>query len=219
MTRFVPTYLDPSSRLGEIIFGLIMVLTFTLAAGFSIPQDKVGVRELLFAAIGCNVAWGIIDAVLYLMNCITLRAGRIRLVRAVQGAPDSQTALTLIQNEIAPEFEGLLQFDDTQALSRSILRNISDARIKSATLTKEDWYGALACFWLVFLSCLPAAVPFLIFSEARFALRVSNFLLVALLFVVGWKWAQYAGTNEWVAGLGMVGIGLALVGTAILLGG
>jgi VIT1/CCC1 family predicted Fe2+/Mn2+ transporter len=104
-------------------------------------------------------------------------------------------------------------------MSRSILTHISGAKIRTATLTKEDWYGALACFWLVFLSCLPAAIPFLIFSEPRFALRVSNFLLVALLFLVGWSWARYAGTHGLVAGLGMVAIGLALVGTAILLGG
>ena len=86
-------------------------------------------------------------------------------------------------------------------------------------MTKDDLYGALACFWLVFLSCLPAAVPFLIFSEPRWALRVSNFLLIAMLFVVGHIWAQYAHANRVVAGLVMVAIGLALVGVAVLLGG
>ena len=86
-------------------------------------------------------------------------------------------------------------------------------------LTKEDLYGALACFLLVFISCLPAAVPFLIFSKPAFALRVSNFLLIGMLFLVGQKWAQYAHTNRLVAGLAMVTIGLALVGVAILLGG
>jgi len=86
-------------------------------------------------------------------------------------------------------------------------------------LTKEDLYGALACFWLVFISCLPAAVPFLIFSKPHVALRVSNFLLIAMLFLLGQKWAQYAHTNRLVAGMAMVTIGLALVGVAILLGG
>ena len=196
-----------------------MVLTFTLAAGFKVPQDRTGARELLFAAIGCNIAWGIIDGVLYLMNCITMRAGRIRLIRAIQGASDAETALNLIRTQIEGEFEDLVHPDDAQALSRSILKNASTAKIGTATLTKEDWYGALACFWLVLLSCLPAALPFLLFSEPRFALRVSNFLLVGLLFVVGWMWARYAGTNGLLAGLIMVAIGLALVGTAILLGG
>ncbi len=86
-------------------------------------------------------------------------------------------------------------------------------------MTRDDLYGALACFLLVFLSCLPAAVPFLILSEPTRALRVSNVLLIAMLFIVGQKWAQYARTNRLVAGLVMVAIGLALVGVAVLLGG
>jgi hypothetical protein len=86
-------------------------------------------------------------------------------------------------------------------------------------LTKEDLYGALASFWLVFVSCLPAALPFLVFSQPVFALRVSNFLLIAALFYVGQKWADYAGRNRLVIGSAMVVVGLALVGVAILLGG
>ena len=86
-------------------------------------------------------------------------------------------------------------------------------------MTKDDLYGALACFLLVFVSCLPAAIPFFIFSQPHFALRVSNFLLIALLFLVGQKWAQYAGTNRLFTGSAMVTIGLVLVGVAILLGG
>ena len=89
----------------------------------------------------------------------------------------------------------------------------------SELATSEDLYGALASFWLVFVSCLPAALPFLMFSRPLFALRVSNFLLIALLFVVGYKWAKYSGTNPIITGSAMVVIGLVLVGTAVLLGG
>jgi hypothetical protein len=57
--------LDPDESLGEILAGLIMVLTFTLAAGVISRGGQDGVRTLLFAAVGCNLAWGIIDAVFY----------------------------------------------------------------------------------------------------------------------------------------------------------
>ena len=65
MKRFVPRYLDPASRLGEILFGLIMTLTVTLSAGLAADEGRAGVRQLLAAAIGCNLVWGIIDAVMY----------------------------------------------------------------------------------------------------------------------------------------------------------
>jgi VIT1/CCC1 family predicted Fe2+/Mn2+ transporter len=219
MKAFVSRYLDPASRLGEILFGLIMVLAVTLTAGLTVAEGREGARQLLLAAIGCNLAWGIIDAVMYIMNCVTVRSGKVRLVRAVQSASDEQSALALIQQEIEPELQELLDSQQADALSRSVLKHIAQAKIATKALTKDDLYGALACFWLVFVSCLPAAVPFFIFSQPRFALRVSNFLLLVMLFLVGQKWAQYAGTNRFAAGSAMVTIGLILVGVAILLGG
>ncbi len=221
MKRFVPRYLDPASRLGEILFGLIMVLTVTLTAGLTVAEGRAGVRQLLVAAIGCNFAWGIIDAVMYIMNCVTQRSGKVRLIEAIQRARDTRAAIDVIQNEIEPELQSLLDPKEREAFSRSILNHVARARITSTRtrVTKDDFYGAFACFWLVFVSCLPAAIPFLIFSQPHFALRVSNFLLIAFLFVVGQKWAQYAGTNRLVTGSAMVAIGLVLVGVAILLGG
>jgi hypothetical protein len=56
-------------------------------------------------------------------------------------------------------------------------------------LRKEDVYGAIASGMLVVFSTIPAAVPFLVIDAPRLALRVSNFLLVGLLFVVGYQWA------------------------------
>ena len=219
MKRFVHRYLDPASRLGEILFGLIMVLTVTLSAGLTVDDGRAGVRQLLAAAIGCNLAWGIIDAVMYIMNCITERSGKVRLIEAVQRARDARAALDIIQNEVEPELQSLLDPEEREAFSRSILNHVAKARIARPGVTKDDLYGALACFLLVFVSCLPAAIPFFIFSQPHFALRVSNFLLIVLLFLVGQKWAQYAGTDRRIAGTTMVIIGLVLVGVAILLGG
>ena len=160
MKRFVPRYLDPASRLGEILFGLIMVLTVTLTAGLTVAEGRAGVRQLLLAAIGCNFAWGIIDAVMYIMNCVTERSGKGRLIEAIQRARDPHAALDLIQNEIEPELQSLLDPEEREAFSRSILNHVTKARITRPGVTKDDVYGALACFLLVFVSCLPAAVPF-----------------------------------------------------------
>ena len=219
MKRFLSKYLDPASRAGEILFGLIMVLTVTLTAGLRAPEGKAGVRQLLFAAIGTNVAWGIIDAVMYIFNAMIVRRGKIRLVEGVQHAPDAQAATALVQQEFEPELQELLDPKDAEALSKSVLKHIAGAHITKRVLTKHDFYGALACFWLVFVSCLPAALPFFIFSEPTVALRVSNLLLIASLFYLGQKWARYSGRNPLVIGSAMVAVGLGLVGVAILLGG
>src|SRR5512141_2221933 len=77
---FAAKYLDPGSRMGEILFGLIMTLTFTLAAGIVIQEEgREGAREMLVGILGCNLAWGVIDGVLYVLGQVFER-GRVRRI-------------------------------------------------------------------------------------------------------------------------------------------
>jgi VIT1/CCC1 family predicted Fe2+/Mn2+ transporter len=216
---FVQRHLDPASRLGEILFGLIMVLGATLTAGLTVAEGEKGVRQLLHAAIGCNVAWGIIDGVMYVMNCVVVRNSRVRFLQAVQSAPDATAAQAIIRDEVEPEIDSVLGQEVCDSLYQSVRKRLGETGVPKNRITREDLFGAIACFWLVFLSCLPAAVPFLFFSTPERALRVSNGLLIAMLFLVGQRWAKYTNMNGLVSGLVMVAIGLALVGVAVLLGG
>src|SRR5215831_10473635 len=104
---FLQKHLDPASRLSEVLFGLIMVLTVTLTASLTSKSGKAGARELLVAAVGGNIAWGIIDGVMYVMNCMTVRSGKARVVRAVQKAPDRAAALEVIRLLVEPGFQYL----------------------------------------------------------------------------------------------------------------
>src|SRR5262245_60329395 len=80
-------------------------------------------------------------------------------------------------------------------------------------LSGRDWLGALGVFALVVLSTFPV-IPFLFIENARWALRTSNALAVAMLFLCGFFFARYAGLRPWTTGLFMVIIGAALVGIA-----
>jgi hypothetical protein len=217
--NFFQRHLDPASRLGEILFGLIMVLTITLTTGLTVDSGPEGVRQLLVAAVGCNIAWGLIDGVMYVMNCMTVRSAKVRLILAVRNAGDRQAALQIVRRSVDAQFLDLERADDCETMYEAMLRRSAQAMLEKTRVTKDDLHGAAACFGLVFVSCLPAAAPFLIFSSPRSALRVSNFLLIGLLFLVGQKWAHYINANRLLAGLAMVAIGLALVGVAALLGG
>ena len=53
--------LSPDETLSEILFGLIMVLTFTLGAGVAASAEgEQAAHDLILGAIGCNIAWGLI---------------------------------------------------------------------------------------------------------------------------------------------------------------
>ena len=216
---FFDRHLDPASRLGEVLFGLIMVLSVTLAAGAAASGGEANGRQLLWAAVGCNIAWGIIDGVMYLMNCVIERNGQVQLARKVQAAASTDAAVDLVRARLDPDFAAIAPQPEREAFYRSIAKRAATLPLSPTRVTKDDLLGAVACFWLVFLACLPAALPFLVFRNPRLALRVSNFLLIALLFIVGQQWGRHAQTNPWWSGLAMVVLGLAMVGVAILLGG
>src|SRR5262249_56856681 len=82
--------LDPTERFSEILFGLIMVLTFT--GGLSAAESgHAEVRTMLIGAIGCNLAWGIIDAILYILNSLGSRgADRLTPRRAPAAAAPAE---------------------------------------------------------------------------------------------------------------------------------
>jgi hypothetical protein len=56
--------LDPLERISEVLFGVIMALTFTCTLGVA-TADDIQVKTMLIGALGCNLAWGVIDAGVY----------------------------------------------------------------------------------------------------------------------------------------------------------
>jgi hypothetical protein len=216
--RFVE-HLDPGERLGELLFGLIMVLTFTLGAGIELQGDRETTRELLIAALGCNAAWGIIDAALHLMGRLSERGRLHRLVRKIQAAPGSEEALALVDRELDERLPAIVRPEVRLALDAHVLDRVREMKLEKNRLTADDAWAGLAVFWLVFLTALPAVLPFVVLRDARIAMRASNALLIGLLFYVGWRWAAYTGASPWRTGLFMALLGVALVGVAIALGG
>src|SRR5688500_13207316 len=93
--------LDPIDRVSEVLFGLIMVLTFT--GSLSVAEaGRDDVRLMLVGALGCNLAWGVIDAVLYLMGGLAEKGRRIVSLRAVQNAADPEQGQRLIADALPP---------------------------------------------------------------------------------------------------------------------
>jgi hypothetical protein len=214
------TYLKPSESLTEVIAGLIMALTFTLGASVLSGGGADGARTALVGAIGCNIAWGVIDGVLYMMGSTFDRNRHLRIRRAIASATDEAAALAAIRGELDQYLASVTQVEDREQLYRSIRNALAQRRLPLRTgLARDDVMGAIEIFCLVFATALPAALPLLVIGHPWWALRLSNLFVVGLLFVVGYHWAKYVDANPWSAGLGLMGLGLAMVAVAIPLGG
>jgi VIT1/CCC1 family predicted Fe2+/Mn2+ transporter len=203
-------------RISEVLFGLIMVLTYTSSLSV-MTADRIQIRTMLFGALGCNLAWGIIDAGMYLMARLHEQGRNILALRAAREASDPDAARDAIADAMPPLLASVLSKEHLEAM-REKLHQLPDAPTRPF-LTKEDWIGALAVCLLVFLSTLPVAIPFMLTNDARLALRVSNAVAVVMLFLCGYLFGRHSGLRPWATGLCSVAVGGALVVVAIALGG
>jgi hypothetical protein len=208
--------LDPMERISEVLFALIMVLTFTCS--FSVADaGREQVRTMLLGALGCNLAWGIIDAVFYLMACFSARGRAILTLGALREAASPAEAHQLIAQALPPVLVSVLSTADLETM-RERLNLVRDVP-RQPRLKREEWLGAFGVFLIVVLATFPVIIPFILIADARVALRASNGIAVLMLFLVGYAFGKYAGHKPWKMAITMVLLGVAMVGITILLGG
>lgn len=216
---FIGRYLDPLSWLNEALFGLVMALSFTLGASLIVAEGANATRDLLIAVIGCNLAWGLIDGGIFLMSNLCERSRKARLMDLVRTAPDEAAALALIGGELDERLAPLGTVEDRTRLYQGLLPRLARLPTERVRVTLADFMGALATFVVVALTTIPAVVPFLLIDDLLLALRVSNGVMIALLFVIGFLWARTSHANPWLFGSAFLLAGIAMVLTALALGG
>jgi hypothetical protein len=208
--------LDPMERISETLFGLIMALTFICSLGVA-TAGNIKIQTMLIGALGCNLAWGIVDGGLYLLARINERGGRILTLRAIRQAPNPETAQRAIAEALLPELVSVLPPEQLELL-RQKLQQLPEPS-GGPRLTKRDWIGALGLCSLSFVATFPVVIPFIFLSDAKLALRVSYAVAIVMLFCCGYAFGYHSGLRPWAAGLSMVAFGSALVGVAVALGG
>jgi VIT1/CCC1 family predicted Fe2+/Mn2+ transporter len=208
--------LDPIDRVTEVLFGLIMVLTFT--GSLSVAQaGREDIRTMLVGALGCNLAWGIIDGAFYLMGSLAEKRRSLLALRAVRNASDPREAQRLMVDALAPTVASIIQPADLETLWRRLKELPEPANL--ARLQKDDWRGGTAVFLIVFLSTLPVVIPFTFMKDAALALRVSNAIAVLMLFAAGYSYGRNFGRRPWLTGVYMIVLGLVFVAVTMALGG
>jgi len=221
MTKETPEALDravlhPMERLSEILFGLIMVLTFTGSISVA-TADRAEVKTVLIAAVGCNIAWGLVDAVMYLMACLNQRGADLAAILAVRRSRNIDHVRAAVREHL-PRI--VWEEIDDKVLERIRARATGmqlDARRPGLTL--QDLRGALAVFLIVVTSTLPVILPFVFLNELPLAMRLSNGIAVGMLAVIGFAYGKVSGLSPWQMAGAMVLLGVLLVGLTIALGG
>lgn len=207
--------LQPYERVSEVLFGLIMVLTFT--GSLSVAEaGREDVRIMLIGALGCNLAWGIIDGMLYLMGCMNEQGRGLRAWRALRKASSPAEARDVIAGTLPPTVAAALRPAEYESVRQRLSASEAPARPR---LGRAEWLGALAVAFWVIVTTFPVAVPFIFMENVARAMRVSNAIAVTLLFVAGVAFGRISEYHPWLTGVVMVMVGVTLVGLTIALGG
>ena len=207
--------LNPVDRVSELLFGLFMALTFIGAISVA-ESGRAEIRSLLAAALGCNLAWGLVDAVMYLVRTVTDRGREITLLRSVRAA-DALAGRKLIEDSLSRAAAGLVSDTEIEAIRGRIVALPSVP--ERPVLRRDDLLAALAVFLLVVVATFPVAAPFVLFNDVGTAKALSRIIALTMLFFGGLALGRYAGYGSWRVGFMMAGLGTALIAAVMALGG
>nr|WP_256676140.1 VIT1/CCC1 transporter family protein [Pseudomonas sp. SCB32] len=200
----------------EVIFGLLMAMTFIGSLSVA-TAGREEARTMLIAAFGCNLAWGLADAVIFLLRTWTERTRSRTLMARLQGDADAQKGQELVADALPPRIAQAAGAEGLEVLRLRLLAN-ADKPIR-ARLDLDDFKGALGTFLLVVLATCPLVIPFLFIHQTGLAIRASNLVALVMLFLAGWVLAHYSGGKPWLGGGALAIVGTALLFAIIALGG
>jgi hypothetical protein len=173
----------------EIIFGLIMALTFTgtLSAATAAREE---IRTMMFAALGCNLAWGLVDGVMYLVQTLTERTRNFTLMRRVRSAVRPQELTRSSRNPFrAPRYAHQCQSLEEM---RQGLVALPEPPLRGR-LGWDDYVAAVGVFLVGRPHDLSPRGAVHGFQETAFAMRASNAVAVVTLFVAGYMLGRHSG--------------------------
>ena len=207
--------LDPIDRVSEILFGLIMAVTIIGALSIA-AAGRSEVRTILFAALGCNLAWGLVDAVMYLVRTLTERTRNRIVARRIIGA-DAETARNLIASTLPDHVAAITGPNEIDGMRQRLLALPASDR---PALGRDDYLGAIGIFLLVVAATFPVAAPFLLTNDTVLAMRLSQLVALLMLFAAGFALGRHAGHRHPVRiGLAMGVLGALLIAAVKALGG
>ncbi|MGH7786855.1 MAG: VIT1/CCC1 transporter family protein [Candidatus Binatia bacterium] len=217
MRAFLQRHLDPVDRLGEVLFGLIMALGFTGAV--RLGQEEADNWALFIGIGGCNLAWAIVDGVMFVLAELFERGRKARVIRDVLRTADEEAALQRIEVELDGPLVSLTTAAERRQLARAALMLARRTPAERPTVQFRDLLGGAAVALIIVLATLPVVIPFLVVPDPSVAVRVSNAIALTELFLTGAWWGREVGGSPLRIATGLTAVGVVLVLITIALGG
>ncbi len=214
--RVLQDITTPFDRISEMTYGVIM--TLTIISVISAASGGASRQDLIVAALGCNIAWGVVDALMLLVRLRVERVhqhGRLRALRGVSSDTDFREGL---DEFLPPRLVAVLHPDELWNLRQRLMASelgTGQPRGGGAAV----WLAALLIVLLVSGITLPLILPLWLVPDELMALRIAQGIGVVMLFGLGWLLSRWSGDSPWPGALGFTALGVAMTGLCIALGG
>jgi VIT1/CCC1 family predicted Fe2+/Mn2+ transporter len=144
---------------------------------------------------------------------------KARLAREVLRAPTEEEALRRIGDELDWPLLELTTPEERGQIHGWVLAVLRRERPEQLRVRREDLLGGVAVALIILLATFPVVVPYLVVSDPNVAVRISNLIALAELFVLGAQWGRTVGGRPLRIAGALTLLGMLLVLVTIALGG
>ncbi|MEX2684358.1 MAG: VIT1/CCC1 transporter family protein [Candidatus Sigynarchaeota archaeon] len=220
--KLLKNYLSASDRLSEIMFGLIMAMTIIGASRIALisGDEEINGRVIIAATLGCNIAWGLVDGLMYIFSCLIDRGKYNGLIASVKKEKEEKSALALIDKALDSAIIDDLDEAERKQLCATLYKKLVMKEPGKVRIAMDDVAGAFVCFLLTFFTAFLIVVPFFIPVIALgIKMLLSRLVTLAMLFGIGYAYASHTGKGKVKTAIVMVVLGLVITAVIMVLGG
>ncbi len=219
--------INPIDRLSETIFSILIMLFFTLvyrvnqypSFRFYENQETI-ISNMILGALITVITWGFFDGVMYALFSLLERSEKHRLLKGIQSAMDDASAVEVIADELDYILEPITEEAQRSSLYQNILGFLRTSKPQIINFKREDFTAILGHVLVAVIAIIPSMIPLVVFRQnAELAIRSSNIVSFAVLFLSGFQWGKYTGVAPWKTGILITAVGVLTVVIGILLGG
>ncbi|OPY31340.1 MAG: VIT family protein [Methanomassiliicoccales archaeon PtaU1.Bin124] len=210
--------ISPSASLAELVYGTITALAVTNTLWLAIQQGPDADAVLIIAAMGANTAWGVADAMIYLLTISVENRRAYNLAKSVR-AMDDETAKLAIVDDLSGTVFHTMEDDDRDRWANAVHSKLMMTEPHLQRIGKSDYIGAVSCFVLSLVAAVPVLMPHLFIEDVRTAVLAGNVVGLVMMTVLGYIWAGRMRTSRIRSSITMFLIGLTILTVVLLFGG
>jgi VIT1/CCC1 family predicted Fe2+/Mn2+ transporter len=170
----------------EVMYGVIIAMTFTSVLRGVPDMYPVVVRNVVFAALFCCIAWGIADGLFYLWERNYIIRQENRIIAFSQSAWQREDAMSLLGEQLDDSILRNVSEGERRLLYDRISQILSGVDSRKRMSPRDAATIVIGTFLLSAGAGAIVVSPFFVIGNAGQALVVSNLAGIFLLFGIGY---------------------------------